>query len=124
MPIVKGLRDMVEKYSLKYDQANYTAAITAVKTLMESAYQAGHSVIYDVVERVRGILDSEGVPSTLWGIYLAFAQKLASKTFSFSIKTLQTEASALKAEFVAAHGADPDILDKIIEAILGSVPTY
>lgn len=124
MPIVKNLKEMLEKYQIKYDQTSYTAAITAVKTYMEGAYQAGHAIIYDAVERARGILDALGIPSTQWGIYLSFAQALASKTFSFSTKTLELEAAALKAEWVTAHEADPDVLDEIIEAVIGTVPAY
>jgi len=91
---------------------------------MEARYEAGASVMYDVVERVRGLLDSLGVPAPLHGVYYAFAQKLASKTFSFSTATLQNYASALKTEWVTAHGADPSILDKIINIVLGAVPPY
>lgn len=124
MPIVKLLGDMLEKYEAKYSGDNVKTVITAIKTLMDSKYEASIAVIYDVVERARGVLDAEGVPATLWGVYLSFAQKLAKRTFSQKTAALQREAAALKAEWVTAHGADPDVLDKIINVIIGTVPPY
>lgn len=124
MPIVKLLGDMLDKYAVKYSGENVKTVLEAIKTLMDSKYEASIAVIYDVVERARGVLDAEGVPSIFWGVYLSFAQRLAKRTFSLKTAALQKEASALKAEWVTAHGADPDILDKIINVIIGTVPPY
>lgn len=124
MPIVKSVSDMLEKYSSKYDGANVTTVITAIKTLMDSAYQGGATPIFNVVERVRSLLDSLGVPSTMWGLYISFAERLQAKAFSFSGETLAVEASALKQEWVTAHGADGTILDQVANLILGATPPY
>lgn len=124
MPIVKRVADMYEKYNLKYDGANVTTVLTAIKALMDANFQAGATPIFNVVERVRALLDSEGIPATLWGVYISFAERLQSKAFSFSGNTLAKEAAALKQEWVTAHGADPNIIDKIVNLVLGVAPPY
>ncbi|MCD6487802.1 MAG: hypothetical protein J7K21_01070 [Desulfurococcales archaeon] len=124
MPIVKRLSDMHKKYELKYDGTNVTTRLTSVKDLMDSRYEAAMSTIYDVVERVRDVLAEEGVPSGLWAKYLSFAQRIAKLTFSHKGLTLQNEISAEKSYFVTAYKADPAILDRIIEVVIGVVPPY
>ena len=47
MPIVKRFQDMQTKYYLKYDGDNVTAALTAVKELMDARYEGAQSVIYN-----------------------------------------------------------------------------
>lgn len=124
MAVVRGYKDMYEKYTAKYSGANVTSALTAVKPLMEAIYEVATTTIYDIVERTRSVLTSKGVPSTLWSVYLSFAQKLAAKTFSFGGVTLAKEAAALKAEWITAHGADSSIIDELIELITGEAPGY
>ena len=124
MPIVKRLVDMHRKYELKYDGTNVTNRLTAVKDLMDVRYESAQSVIYEVVETTRNILSSEGVPTGLWATYISFAEQLARLTFSHSGLTLQKEASGLKNYYITAYKADPAILDRILEAVLGSVPPY
>ena len=92
--------------------------------MKDARYEGAQSVIYNVVETVRGILSDQGVPTGLWATYLSFAEIVASKTFSHKGKTLQAEISGVKNYFVTAFNADPAILDKIVEAILGVVPPY
>jgi len=124
MPIVKRASDMLAKYRAKYSGENVTAALNAVKPIMEARYEAGASVIYDIVERTRALLNSLGVPSTLWGVYLSFAQSLARRAFSFSDATLAKEAAALKAQWVTGYGADASIIDQIINLVIGTAPAY
>jgi len=124
MPIVKRLQDMHEKYYLKYDGTNVTTTLTAVKSIMGARYEGAQSVIYNVVETVRGILSDQGVPTGLWATYISFAEILAKLTFSHKGQTLQKEVSGVKNYFVTAYEADPSVLDRIIEAVLGTVPPY
>jgi len=124
MPIVKRFQDMKAKYEKKYDGANVTTRLTAVKTLMDSRYEGAVSSIYNIVETVRDILSSEGVPTGQWAPYLAFGQILGKLMYSHSNVTLQKEVSGVKSYFVTAHKCDPAILDKIIEAVIGAVPPY
>ncbi len=124
MPIVRTFADAREKYVTKYDGANVTARLTAVGEIKNRRYQAGSSTIYNIVETVRGILESSGVPALAHGMYYAFAQKITKLTFSHSGATLSQMVSGLKAQWVTAYKADPAILDKIILAVLGTVPPY
>lgn len=124
MPIVKRIQDMYEKYTAKYSGDNVTATFTAVRDLMYARYEGAVSTIYNVVEVTRDILSQEGVPTGLWATYMAFAQMLARLTFSHKAKTLQAEISGLKNYFITAYKADPAILDRIVEAVLGTVPPY
>jgi len=124
MPIVKRLDDMHKKYDLKYDGTNVTNRLNAVKDLMDGRYEAASSVIYNVVETVRDILSDEGVPSGLWAMYISFAERIAKLSFSHKGLTLEKEVSAEKQYFITAYKADPAILDRIIEAVIGMVPPY
>jgi len=125
MPFVRKIADRLEKYELKYpDAATMTARITAVKPIMDLRYEAASSPTANVVDIVRGIVESEGVPSGLHGIYYAFGQILAKLMFSHFGPTLNKEIVGLKQMFVTAYGADAVILDRIITAVLGAVPPY
>ncbi|MCC6050627.1 MAG: hypothetical protein LM580_07960 [Thermofilum sp.] len=125
MPFVRKIADRLEKYSIKYpDATTQTARLTAVKSIMDLRYQAASSPIVNVVDIVRGILEGEGVPSGLHGMYYAFGQALAKLQFSHTGATLNKEVAGLKNMWVTAYKADAAILDKIITAILGAVPPY
>lgn len=125
MPGVRDVRDRLEKYGLKYpDAATMTARITAVKTLMDLRYEGASSPIVNVVDAVRSILEAEGVPAGMHGVYYAFAQMLQKALFSHSDATLGKVASGLKSYFVTAFGAEESIIDAILLAVLGTVPPY
>lgn len=96
MPIVKSLKDMLEKYRAKYVPDTIGARFTAVKTLMDERYEGATSTIYNVVETVRTILTEQGVPPALWGMYIAFGEILAKYAFSHSGPVLERLASGLK----------------------------
>jgi hypothetical protein len=125
MPFVRKIADRLEKYEAKYpDATTMTARITAVKSLMDLRYESASSPIVNVVDIVRGIIESEGVPSGLHALYYAFGQKVAAAMFSHTGPTLNKEIVGLKNMWVTAYGADTEILDRIVTAILGAVPPY
>ena len=124
MPGVRRFREMREKYVLKYDGDNVTARITAVKDIMDARYESASSPVVNVVETVRSILETNGVPAGLHGPYYAFAQELARLMFSHSGATLDFLVAGKKSYYITAHGLDATILDKIILAVLGAVPPY
>jgi len=124
MPGVKRFGDMREKYELKYDGANVTTALTAVEEIKNRRYEAFSSPIVNIIETVRPILEANGVPAGQHGIYYAFAQVIQSKAFSHSGATLDSIIAGKKSEWITAHKADPTILDKIILAIIGTLPPY
>jgi len=114
----------VESYNIKYDGANVTAVLTAIKPSMDARYQDGVTVTRMAVETARRILNENGVPTKDWAKYVSFAQAIASLTFSFSGDTLLKEVSAKKAYWVYDKGADPTILDKIIQGVIGVTVPY
>jgi len=124
MPIVKRLSDMRNKYELKYDGTNVTNRLNAVKDIMDARYEAAQSVIYEVVEAARDVLSEEGVPTGQWATYMAFVQEIASLTFSHKGLTLQKEIAGRKSKYVTARKADPAILDRLIELVIGKVLPY
>jgi len=121
---VRRFGDMLQKYTAKYSGTNVTTALTAVKEIMDSRFEAAVSPITSVLETVRSILESNGVPAGFHGLYYAFAQELVRLTFSHSDETLNLLISGKKAYYSTALGADTTILDKIVLAVLGSVPPY
>lgn len=124
MPYVRNLKDMLEKYRAKYVPDTVGARFGAVKSLMDARYESASSPIVNVIETVRNILTENGVPPAYWGMYISFGEILASKAFSHSGAVLEKIASGLKQAWVTGKGADPAILDKITEAIIGTVPPY
>ncbi len=118
------LNDMFAKYSTKYDGKNVTTVLTALKPIMEARYQSGASVIFDVFDRVKTLLSNKGVSPAEYALYLSFAAKLASHTFSHSGNALAKYAAALKAEWVTGYGADPTIIDAIINEVTGLTAPY
>ena len=121
---VRMIDDMFTKYSVKYDGKNVTTTWTAVRDLMTARFQAGFSTTIGAVERIKTLLANRGVPPTDYAVYLSFALKLASKTFSHVGGSLAIMASALKQQWITAHGADPSILDAIIREITGVTAPY
>jgi len=124
MPFVRSLKDMLEKYKAKYVPDTVGTRFNEVKDLMDARFEAASSPIVNVIEEVRNILTENGVPPALWGMYIAFGEILASKTFSHQGAVLEKIASGLKQAWITGKGADPAILDKIAETILGTVPPY
>ena len=112
------------KYALKYDGENVTAALTAIKsTVMDPRYQAAISVVTQHREAVRRVLEENDVPVGLHGIHYAYGLAIASAMFSHSGPTLARVVTALKQRFVAL-GAIPTICDTIAEALTGFKPYY
>jgi hypothetical protein len=124
MPIVKRFLEANRKYVAKYSGTNVTAALTAVKTLMDARYEAAMSVIYNAQEVARKVLSEKGVPPGVWAPYIAFAEQVARFQFSHSGLTLQKILSGLKSQYVSAHNCDPSILDSIILELTGIAPPY
>jgi len=118
MPIVKTLSDRVEKFKAKTPPDQTGTRYGAVKDLASGRFLEGAGIITAVRERVRDILEREGIPATDHGVYYAFAFKATSKALSHSGAELDSIIEGLKAWFTA-KGADPSILDKIANLIVG-----
>jgi len=118
MPIVKTLQDRFEKFTAKTPPDVTGSRYAASKDIAIPRYLEGSATMAAIVELVRNILTSEGVPPAQHGVYYAFAQKARKAAFSHSGKSLSMFIDGLKAEFTA-KGCDPAILDKIATLIAG-----
>jgi len=114
----------VDNYEIKYDGANVTTVLTAIKPSMDARYQDTVTVVRNAIETTRRILNEEGLPTKEWAKYLSFAARIAKLTFSFSGNTLLKEIAGEKALWIYEKKADPAILDKIIESIVGVTVPY
>ncbi|MEO2151436.1 MAG: hypothetical protein ABGW50_02110 [Thermococcus sp.] len=123
MPIVKTLRDRVEKYSAKFDANVIQNRLTQVESLAKARYTEAVATFTAIRELVRKILESAGVPAGQHAVYYSFAFKIASKAQKHELTTLTNTIEGLKAYWVAANGADPAILDKIANLVLAQVTT-
>ncbi len=118
MPIVKSLSDRVEKFKAKTAADRVGTRYGAVKDLAVSRYLDNTGDLVAVRERARKILESEGIPTGTHGVYYAFVFKAISAAQSHSGPALEKVIEGLKQRFVA-KGADPAILDKLANLIVG-----
>lgn len=118
MPIVKTLSDRVQKFQAKTAPDRVGARYGAVKSIAGNRYIEGAGLITAVREKIRDILERNGVPAAVHGVYYAFGFKLASKALSHYGPELDAIAEGLKAWFTA-KGCDPAILDQIAALIIG-----
>jgi len=114
----------VTDYEIKYDGANVTTVLTAIKPSMDARYQDAVTVTRMAVETARRILNDLGIPTKDWAKYISFAQKIAKLTSSFSGDTLLKEVSAVKAYWVYDKKAEPTVLDAIIQGVIGITVPY
>ena len=123
MPLRKRIQDMIEKYELKYpDAATMAARLTAVRPLMIRRRKAASSLIANVNDVVRNVLENKGVPASQRSLYYKFGREAAKLVLKHSGATLIRELVSLEQKHVAVHKADPVILDEIITALLGAAP--
>jgi len=123
MPLPRRIQDMIEKYELKYpDAATMTARLAAVRPLIIRRREAVSSIIANVNEVVKNILEDEGVPAGQRRLYCEFGREVAKLMLKHGGATLIKELVGLRQMYVTAHKANLAILDKIITALLGAAP--
>jgi len=110
--LVKGAEDMFNKFTGKTAPDRVGRRYGTSKPIAVSLYGANALAIRTVVEKTRSILSALDVPSGTWGVYIAFAEKLASKADAYSGIIPASIVEGFKAEY-ALKGADPAVLDKI-----------
>ncbi len=120
----RSFGEAVNKYSLKYNGTNVTNRLTALGTLVEENYETGISNTYNAVQIAKGVLENNGVPPALWGMYIAFAEEIAKYSVKYGGSTLQARVNALAQFFENAFDANPSIMTQIAQAILGVSTPY
>jgi len=118
MPLVKGLKERFEKYTVKTPPDITGARYAASKTIAVKRQLAGAGPIAEIIELTRNILESKGVPAGQHGVYYAFVEKIRKAAFSHSGTTLSNYIAGLKASFTQ-KGCDPTVLDTLAKLIVG-----
>jgi len=109
---VKFADDMYTKFTGKTAPERVGTRYEASKTQAINLYAAKGIAIRSVVERVRSLLATNDVPIGVFGVYFAFAEKLAVKAEAYGGVLPTAVIEGFKKEY-ALKGADPAILDKI-----------
>ena len=112
------------KYSAKFDPATISSRFTQVRDVALARAQQGLVTWASVQDLVRPILDKYGVAGTDRAKYLGFANKLLKHAMRSTAESASKIASGLKAYYVTTLGADPAILDEIIQVVTGWVAPY
>lgn len=120
MPLTKGLRERVEKYTAKMVPETVGARYGASKSIAVARYTAWASAVTEFRELVRTVLEANNVPAGQQGVYYAFAFKCRKALFSHEGATLKDVVNGLIQDFTTGKGADPKILAKIASMVLGA----
>ena len=124
MPMYRKGIDRIRKYEVKFNPTVVSTRFTDVKDLAIERAQEGLITFAGIDDLVRPILDKYGVMGTMKALYLAFARKLYKHVSRTGGEAASKVASGLKSYFVTAYGADPAILDEIINVVVGYAVPY
>lgn len=122
MGVVKDMSSRYEKYSAKMAPDRVGARYGAAKPIATSRFLEGTARVRPIVDIVKNVLDTLGVPAGQYAIYISFAQYIAKRANSYGSKTLDNRILGAKANWVA-RGADPAVLDAVVNVLRGFVPT-
>jgi len=112
----------VSNYEKAIDPTVVSTKFTNRKDLMVAGQQEMQAELVDMEQKVRGVLDDEGILGNFRIPYLNFARALFRAKGHNSGVALQKIATAEKSKFTSL-GLDPAVLDKIIYLVIG-VPAY
>ncbi len=122
MPLVKDLRERVDKYIAKTPADQTGARYGAAKPIAVARFTEGAAAIFEFRELVRNVLESKGVPSGQQGAYYGFAHIIRKLAWSHTGPTLEAHVNGVIQDFATGKGCDPTILKTIASMILGKVP--
>jgi len=113
-----------QKWDAKFDPTVVSARFTAVKPVAEGNAQDGLIPFAQLDFAIGGLLDTNGVTGPDRAKYLGLARKLYRSGQRVSGAALDKYALGLKQLWVTTFGADPTICDKVIQFVLGYLPSY
>ena len=112
-----------KKYSAKYVPDTVGARFGQVKDVALERAEEG-LILWESIQRaVQRILDKYGVVATQRALYLGFANKLLKHMLRHKGEAGRAMAMAIKAYYVQM-GANPVILDEIINVVAGEIYAY
>jgi len=116
MPYTVPLGEQIQRFSAKTAPDRVGGRYDAAKSIAIARYIDNHAPFSVLVDLIKNILASKGVPSGMYGIYIAFGEQLLKKAQKHGGKTLDKIVLGLKHKFIA-KGADPEILDLIANLV-------
>jgi hypothetical protein len=124
MPTPKVPSRRYQKWDVKFDPTVVSARFTAVKPVAEGNAQDGLIPFANLDFAIAGLLDTNGITGPDRAKYLGLARKLYKEALRVSGSALNKYALGLKQYWVTTYGADPSVCDKVINFVLGYVPSY
>lgn len=124
MPLFRLGVDRYQKFEKKWNPTVIGTRFTDVRDVALARAQEGLITFATIDQLVGPILDAYGVTGTDRGKYLGFAKKLLKHALRHKGEAAKKFASGLKQYYVTAMGADPAILDEIINVVMGWVAAY
>ena len=124
MPLYRSGIDMYKKYEAKFNPTVIGTRFGDIKTVALERAQAGLNTVDTIRELIRPILDEKGITGGTRGTYFGFALELAKHALRVKGEAAKKIANGLKAKYVNAFGLDPDVLDTIINVVVGWAGIY
>jgi len=124
MPFYRTGIDRYEKYEKKYVPDTVGARFGQVEPVAKRRAQFGLLTWGAMQDIVRPILDKYGIAGPDRAKYIGFANKLLKHMQRHKGESAKKIAEGLKSLYVTSFGADPAILDEIINVITGWVVPY
>jgi len=115
----RDFTDRVENYDLAVIPDVVKTKFETRKTKMVQLQQRGQAVVTDTEKKVRDILDEEGIFGVPRVEYLNVARMLIRRKGHQSGLALRKSANAIKQKALA-EGLDPDIVDRVIQTVIGA----
>ncbi|RLI87154.1 MAG: coat protein [Archaeoglobales archaeon] len=124
MPVYRRGIDRYRKWEAKFVPETVSARFTQVSDIAKERAQFGLNQWATVQDLVRPILDVYGITGPSRALYLGFANKLMMHMLRHGAEAGKKIGNGLKSYYVTAYGADPVILDEIIQVVTGWVIPY
>jgi len=105
------------KWQAKYDPTVVQTRFTEVQQVAISRAQEGIVSVANVQFLVGGILDQYGVAGPTRAVYIAFGEKVWHESQRLTGPALQSVTNGLVSYFETAFGANPTILQAIVNAL-------
>ena len=115
----RDFTDRVENYDLGVIPDVVKTKFETRKNKMVQLQQRGQAQLTDMEKKVRGILDENGIFGVFRVPYLNLARALFRASGRQSGLALRKTANAWKQKAIA-EGLDPDIVDAVVEAVIGA----
>jgi len=115
----RDFTDRVENYDLGVIPDVVKTKFETRKNKMVQLQQRGQAQLTDMEKKVRSILDENGIFGVFRVPYLNLARALFRAAGRQSGLALRKTANAWKQKAIA-EGLDPDIVDAIVEAVIGA----